>query len=160
MIKNIISNINELRQPCLEVQEGEDIKDIIQDLKDTLIASKTGLGLSANQIGYNKKISYIRMPKQNEKKEIIYDELIMINAKIIDKQEPIKFWESCLSFRGISLYTRRYSIVTVEFENEQRKKITSLYTGLLAVVIQHEYFHTIGKTLFDARYKDINHRKK
>jgi peptide deformylase len=152
MIKLIITNIQELRKPCEEVKEGENINDIVQDLKDTLIATKHGLGLTANQIGYNKKISYIRNPKQ-QGKEIVYDELIMLNAKIIDKQEPIKFWESCLSFKGIGVYTKRYSIITVEFENEARKKITSLYTGLLSVIIQHEYSHLLGKTMFDYKWK-------
>jgi peptide deformylase len=50
MIKSIVTNIVELRKSCEEVTKKDNIKEIIQNLKDTLEAQK-GFGLSANQIG-------------------------------------------------------------------------------------------------------------
>src|SRR3972149_587367 len=47
----------------------DNIKEIIQKLKDTLACYK-GLGLSANQIGIQKRISYIKIPKMNKDKQV------------------------------------------------------------------------------------------
>ena len=93
----IVTDIRELRKPCQEVTKEDNIKEIIQQLKDTL-ESVGGLGISANQIGIQKKISYLKIPKFTDKK-IEFNEYILINAKIIEKSRPIQIKnESCLSF--------------------------------------------------------------
>lgn len=155
MIKPIITNIKELRKPCELVQQGEDVSQIITDLKDTL-ASKKGLGLTANQIGYNKAISYLKIPKKiNPKtKEIEYSEIILINGKIIEKDRAIKVnGESCLSFPGISVITKRYVFITVEYLDEQLKLKTAMFQDLESVAIQHELDHQQGKILFDKKWR-------
>jgi peptide deformylase len=162
-IKSIVTDINLLRKPCLLVEKGEDVKQIIIELKETLNKfSSKALGLSANQIGYNKSVCYIRVPyfdQKNKKTEI--KELILINPKIIEKDKPIKVQnESCLSFPGISVTTKRYVYCTVYYLDENFKEHTALMQDLESLVILHEYDHTIGKTIFDNRYKDINRRTK
>lgn len=155
MIKSIVSNINELKKPCDLVTEKDDIKTIIQDLKDTL-ESKKGLGLSANQIGIQKRISYIKLPQAINKKtkEIQYNEYILINAKIIEHNRPIKVKnESCLSFPGVYVDTRRYVFITVEFLNEKMELQTGLMQDLEAIIVQHEIAHQQSMTLFDYKWR-------
>jgi len=108
----IVTNYNFLRKPCQEITKEDNIKEIIQKLKDTL-NNVGGLGISANQIGILKKISYIRIPQMKDKK-LDFKELILINPKIIEKNRYIKVKnEACLSFPGIYIDTKRYIFITV-----------------------------------------------
>ncbi len=157
MVRPIVTLITDLKKSCLPVEKNENVKEIIQDLKDTLNSfSHKAVGITANQIGYNKKISYIRIPKsKNEKtQEWIYNEYILINAKITGKSRPIKVQgEGCLSFPGLSLTTRRYIFVTVEFENEKRQIQTGLFQDYESLAVQHEIDHTLGLTIFDRKWR-------
>jgi len=150
----IVTNILELRKPCQKVTKEDNIKEIIQKLKDTL-ESNGGLGLTANQIGINKRISYVKIPKfTNKNKEIQYNECVLINAKIIEKQTPLKVKdEGCLSFSGVYVDTIRYVFCTIESLNEKLELQTNLYQDLEALAIQHEIDHQNGVTIFDRKWR-------
>lgn len=156
----IITDINYLRQPCAEITKEDNYKEIMQKLKDTL-ESVGGLGISANQIGIQKRISYIKIPKfTNKNREIEYNEYILINPKIIEHDNPIKVrGEGCLSFPGVYVDTLRYIYCTVEYLDENFKQQTGLMQDIEAFCFAHEIDHTNGIILFDRRYKDINYRK-
>lgn len=153
MIQEIITNINELRRPCDAVEMNENITGIVQDLKDTLV-SKKGLGLSANQIGINKKISYIKVPISiSQNKEIQYVEHVLINARIIEKSKVVQVkGESCLSFSGLKVTTLRYVFITVEYMDEKMELQTRLFQDLIGLVIQHEVDHQLGFTLLQRKW--------
>ena len=149
----IVTNINELKKPCQKVTKEDNIKEIIQKLKDTL-ESIGGLGLSANQIEIQKKISYIKIPKMTRNKKIEFTEFILINAKIIEKDRPIKVQnEGCLSFPGVYIDTLRYVFCTVEYLNEKMEIQTGIYQDLEAFVILHEHSHQCGRTIFDDKWR-------
>jgi len=151
--KKIITNINALKVPCLEVRKDEDIKHIIKDLKDTLNCV-SGLGLSAPQIGYNRQISYIKIPKITKDKKIEFNEYILINAKIIEKDRPIQVKnEGCLSFPGVSVDTLRYVFCTVEYLNEKMELQTGMMQDLESLAVQHEIDHQNSITIFDRKWK-------
>jgi peptide deformylase len=152
MIKSIVTNIAELRKSCELVAKNENIKEILQDLKDTCI-EKHGTGLAANQIGINKRISYVRLPK-NINNKIEFQELYMINARFLDKRGKFTVkGEQCLSFPGIKVETDRYIFIIVEFENEKRELQTMALQDYEALIIQHEVSHQNGKTIFDYKHK-------
>ena len=154
-IKSIITNLAELQKPCLPVEKDEDISQILTDLKDTL-QRVGGLGLTANQIGVPKKISYIKIPKSINKqtKQIEYDEFYLINAEIIEKQKKIIVNdEGCLSFPGIRVTTDRYVFITAKFENEKRQIQTGLFQDLQGLVVQHEFDHQSGTVILDRKHK-------
>lgn len=150
----IITNINLLKKSCFSVEKEENISKIIQDLKDTLV-NKRGWGLSANQIGYNKKISYIHVPKKidSRTKQVEYLDLILVNPKIVEKDTIIKIKESCLSFPGVVVETKRYAFLTVEFETEKRETQTGLFSDIEALAVQHEIDHLNGLTIFDRKWR-------
>jgi len=154
MIRPIVTNINELRKPCELIKKEDNIKEIIQDLKDTLEVKKC-IGLTANQIGINKKISYIKIPKFIDKdKKIQYNEYIIINAKIIEKDRPVRINnESCVSFPGINVITRRYVYITLEYLDENLLPQASAFQDLESLVIQHEVAHQESKTIFCFKWK-------
>ena len=119
-----------------EVENIEDVKELIQDLKDTLDNTERGCGISAIQIGVSKRVCIIK-PEPNKS-------FAMINPVIIDKKGTCLFNEGCLSAPEASKVVQRANRVTVEFINENggRQRITR--GGLTAIIIQHELDHFDG----------------
>jgi len=152
--KPIITSIKELRIPSVPVEKGEDVKSIIKDLKETLAAHPTGLGLSAPQIGIKKQISYIRMPYLSDNKTIEYRETVLINPVITEKANRIRFkQEGCLSFPKLYIDTARYIFITVKYQDENFKEYTEMFQDLNGIAISHEIDHLNGKTIFDRKWK-------
>jgi peptide deformylase len=150
MIKSIITDIKELRKPSELVTKHDDFKSIIIDLKDTLIANPSGIGLSACQIGYDKRISYLRIPKS---KTEFYD-YILINPKIIEKiGKTTSFKEGCLSFPGITVITARYLTILVEYYDENFEKRTGMFDGIESIAAAHEIDHLNGLTIFQRKWR-------
>jgi peptide deformylase len=152
--KSIITNINELRKPCQEVTKEDNIKDLLKDLKDTCV-STNGWECSANQVGINKKVSYIRVPKMDQKtKKIEFTELYLINAKIVERARPyIVKNEGCISFPGLSVQTDRYVFITVSYLDEKYQEQTTMLQDYEALAVQHEIDHQNGITIFDRKHK-------
>ena len=119
-----------------EVENIEDVKELIQDLKDTLDNTERGCGISAIQIGVLKRVCIIK-PEPNKS-------FAMINPVIIDKKGTCLFNEGCLSAPEAAKVVQRANRVTVEFinENGERQRITR--GGLTAIIIQHELDHFDG----------------
>jgi len=153
-IKPIITNIIELKKPCIPIEKNEDISQIVQELKDTLSTLK-GYALSANQIGYNKRVCYLRIPQYNkESKKIEIQEIVAINPKIIEQSMKIKCHkEGCLSFPGVRVDTARYVFCIVQYEDEKRETHTDIVQDLASFIWQHEIDHLRGFIIFDRKYK-------
>lgn len=151
--KPLITNYKQLRIPCEPVTKEDDIKSIIKDLKDALDVYG-GIGISANQIGINKRISYLRIPSVTEDKKIKIDEIILINAKIIEHSGSFIFKkEGCISFPGLFLDTDRYIFITISNYNEKLEPNTFLSQDFEACVIQHEEAHLRGLTLLEFKHR-------
>ena len=161
MIKKIVTDITALRHPSILVEKNEDIKELIQDLKDTL-ATTTGYALAAPQIGINKQVCYIKIIKNIDKeaKKIDYEEIVAINPRIIEKDRKIIFRrEGCLSLLGLRIDTDRYVFCIVEYENEKRELQTSMPQDIISFIWQHEIDHLEGRTIIERKHKDINRRR-
>lgn len=143
-MKDIIFDPNQvLRSKCEDVKKGEfeKIRKIISDLKDTLQNTKNGIGLAANQIGYTKKIFYIKLDDF---------EKIFINPEITNKsKEQVLLEEGCLSVPNKVGQIARFKKVIVKAYNEDGNKFKLKTKGLLAQVIQHEIDHLDGKLYID-----------
>jgi len=149
---SLVSDRTLLSKPSEIVTKEDDVAGIVKKLKDTL-STQSGLALTANQIGINKRISYLRIPKFNGK-GIEFTEMVVINAKIIERDKPIKVNnEACLSFPGISVVTQRFVFCTVEYLDENLKSQVMSYQDLEAMVLQHEIDHQNGITLFDRKWR-------
>lgn len=139
MIREVLTYPNDerLTQKSEDVEEiTEEIKVLIQDLKDTLNQTETGCGISAVQIGIMKKVCIIK-PDANT-------EFAMINPKITKREGVCLFREGCLSAPNKEKTVQRAKKVSVEYidENGEKKRITR--GGLAAIVIQHEMDHFDG----------------
>jgi peptide deformylase len=95
-----------------------------------------GLGLSANQVGINKRLCVVNMGDKN---------WIMFNPKIVKKSEELSnLSEGCLSYPGLYLKVPRSNSVTVQFQAMNGAWVEQTVEGLVAVCIQHELDHLDG----------------
>lgn len=151
----IITDKELLKRPSEKIVPGDNVKSIIQELKKAVANRPNSIGLSAPQIGYQKKISYIKVPFVNPKTNgLEYNEMILINPKIIEASKLfILKGEGCCSFPGIRIDTDRYIFITVEYLDENLKPQTYLSQDMEAFAIQHEVDHLSGILFFDRKHK-------
>ena len=109
---------------------------VANDLMDTLRANALScVGMAANMIGVSKCI----IAFQND--DGSYME--MFNPKIVSAFGEYETEETCLSLSG-ARKTKRYQIITVEYETRKMEKKKDTFVGFTAQIIQHEVDHTNG----------------
>lgn len=156
MIKPIITDCAILKKPSEKVSPEDDIKSIIQDLKDTIASQPHSIGLSAPQIGIQKCVCIVRLPVgvNQETKKVEFTEKILINPIITEKDKRVQLkGEGCSSFAGISVNTDRYIYITLEYLDESLKLQAGCMQDWESFAIQHEVDHLNGILLFDRKHK-------
>ncbi|CAL4043421.1 Peptide deformylase [Buchnera aphidicola (Takecallis arundicolens)] len=118
------------------------IQNIINDMFETMY-NKQGIGLAATQVDIKLNIIVIDLMIKK------YQPIVLINPKIIKKIGIIQTKESCLSIPGISKKITRAKEIKISALNYYGKKIYISAHELLAICIQHEMDHLIGKLLID-----------
>jgi peptide deformylase len=145
----IITDRSMLKRPSEPVQPSESALGIFSALRETLEASVTGIGLAAIQIGIA-KCCFITRRKHND--TWIYNEFE--NPSIIEFSNPFIYsGESCLSFPGVFVNTLRYHRITVLNGSLHEEPV--IYTGIDAVVVQHEFDHLSGIVHYDREFKPV-----
>ena len=139
MIKEILTYPNNkdiLTQKSIEVEDinAQEIKDLIQDLKDTL-NSTAGVGISAVQIGELKRICLIKINGQIK---------TLINPVITKTRGEVEFREGCLSAPDVATTTKRAQKVWVDYIDENGRKRELADGGLCSIIVQHELDHFDG----------------
>ena len=134
-------------------------EDVISAALFTALEKEKGFGLSANQIGIDKRMCVIN----------IKEPMILVNPKIVKRsEEAVQYIESCLSLpktmrkpkntvRSISITVETDNLGTVEFGPDEKDKIGTdghnsfADEGLLeCVVAQHEIDHLDGILITDS----------
>lgn len=167
MQKEIIQVENKiLREKSEEIKledvSSKEIKDLVQDLKDTLKNAQNGIALSAVQIGVLKRVFVVSgkaFCESEEREDCKNPDLVLINPKII-KQSKEKEWmeEGCLSIKGTYGIVERSIKTQIEALDESGKKISRGGSGLLSQIFQHEIDHLNG-VLFIDKAKEIYEEK-
>jgi len=145
----IIKDISKLKHKCKEVTDFKNAEKIAAELLNELSNSKNGIGLAANQIGYDERICVVN----------VKEPIVLINPKIIDKsKETFVFAEGCLSFPNKKIKTTRHISVSVECDNIDSTLFftadsNKLEDALECACIQHEIDHLDGITMFDRQVK-------
>lgn len=108
---------------------------LLQDLQDTLLAHRENcVGMAANMIGVNKRV-IIAM--------VGFLPVIMVNPKIVLKNDQYETSEGCLSLPG-ERSTTRYKNITVQYLDRNFKPVTQEFSDFTAQIIQHEIDHLDG----------------
>ena len=135
-----------LRKAAEPVEEiNDEIINTINDMLETLYASKDGVGIAAPQIGVSKRIIIIDTnPSDASSKPIV-----LINPEIVEKEGESIAEEGCLSVPDIRSDVKRCERIIVEGLDHEGNKIRVEGTGLLARVFQHEIDHINGTLFID-----------
>lgn len=118
------------------------IRQLIDDMRDTMYAAP-GIGLAATQVDAHIQLIIIDTSKEQNKLQVF------INPKIVAKSGQQDYEEGCLSVPGIYETVTRAEKITVEALDNNGKKFKLEAEGLLAVCIQHEMDHLLGKVFVE-----------
>lgn len=152
-----------LRKKCVDIDKDyPGLDQLIKDMYETMYEAN-GVGLAAPQI--NKAIRLFVVDAtpfaevdEDEEPEFTPEEMkqmngfkkTFINAQILEEVgEEWKFNEGCLSIPKIREDVLRKPKLTIEYYDENFKKHTETYDGVIARVIQHEYDHIEGVLFTD-----------
>jgi len=137
--------------------EYPELKSVIANMYDTMY-NAYGVGLAAPQVGLPIRLFIVDTEpfsdsddvKANEKEQLKDFKRTFINAKILKEEgEEWVFNEGCLSIPDVREDVSRKEKITIEYLDEDFKKNTEVFDGLIARVIQHEYDHIEGVLFVD-----------
>lgn len=119
------------------------IKTLIADMFETMYEAK-GIGLAATQVNVHERLIVMDI---SEGRDV---PLVLINPKILwASPETHVNEEGCLSVPGIYDGVKRHDAVKVEaLDGDDRTQLIEA-DGLLAVCIQHEMDHLMGKVFVE-----------
>jgi peptide deformylase len=120
----------------------EKVKKLIKDMAETMYAAP-GVGLAATQVDVHQQIIVIDISETHN------ELLVLINPEIIASEGENKYEEGCLSVPGIYDKVKRAEKITIKAINENNENIELKTEGLLAVCIQHEMDHLLGKVFVE-----------
>lgn len=123
-------------------KEVAEIKDFMQRINQHGYFGRKGLAIAQPQVNAEAPKCYF----------VTSNLKVFINPKITEKENPIESRECCLSYphRG-EKKVRRYSKITVQYQDEKMKPHTETFEGLDAFIFQHEISHLNGKYIYDSK---------
>lgn len=140
-----------LREKAKKVTKvDKKIKDLIQDLKDTLAIQKDpeGVGLAAPQIG--KSLQIFLAKYKDFERVVINPTIVDISKKIAKNEKKNKeILEGCLSLPHYYGPLKRASSVKLSYLNEKGEEITEEFVDFKAQIILHEIDHLNGILFVD-----------
>jgi peptide deformylase len=124
------------------VQVTDKIRSLIQNMAETMYAAP-GIGLAATQVDVHQRIIVIDTSETHDQL------LVLINPEIIASHGVSDYEEGCLSVPGIYGKVKRAEAVTVKALNAEGESFVLDANGLLAICIQHEMDHLVGKVFVE-----------
>ncbi len=119
------------------------LKKLVADMAETMYESE-GIGLAASQINVHEQVIVIDLSETHD------GLLTFINPEIIwTSPEKTVYQEGCLSVPGIYDDVERHVQITVRALDATGQSFELNADGLLAICIQHEMDHLIGKVFVE-----------
>ncbi|MDH5205729.1 MAG: peptide deformylase [Hylemonella sp.] len=126
----------------VEAVDGR-IKALIDDMLETMYDAH-GIGLAATQVDVHERVIVIDVSEQREQP------LVLINPEIVwQSAETHVNEEGCLSVPGIYDGVERFDAVHVRAWDRAGKTQMVEAEGLLAICVQHEMDHLLGKVFVE-----------
>jgi len=116
--------------------------ELIDAMFATMYAAP-GIGLAATQVDVHKQVLVLDVSEEKNQP------LALVNPKIIEREGEQVYQEGCLSVPGIFADVERAERIVVEAQDRHGQSHRLDAHGLLAVCIQHEMDHLIGKLFVD-----------
>jgi len=160
---NCLKESNPLINKKLREVSVEEGNAIATELFQILNQRGDGIGLAANQVGIDAQVAVVN----------VIEPLVLINPKIISKENEINYYEGCLSYPKKGVNTKRYETIEVTSANVEGSMLFSgVETGetgkgswedkqkndddrnmrlLESVCVQHEIDHLNGIVCMDRK---------
>jgi peptide deformylase len=119
-----------------------DIRKLVRDMAETMYAAP-GIGLAATQVDVHKRIIIMDISETRDALQVF------INPEILAATGEAECEEGCLSVPGYYDKVTRAALVRVRARGERGEGFEIDAEGMLAVCIQHEMDHLIGKVFVD-----------
>ena len=138
-----------LRGPTEEVEFplSDENKIIIKNMI-TLMYQAKGIGLAANQAGYNRRIFVMDSSNEKDKPQVFINPVITAKNNI--KSKDI---EGCLSCPAQEVKVSRSVSVNLDWMCEHGEKQHKTFYYLPSRIVQHEMDHLNGKLIIDEKNK-------
>jgi peptide deformylase len=119
-----------------------EIRKLVRDMAETMYAAP-GVGLAATQVDVHKRIIVMDISDARDALRVF------INPEILESSGEAEAEEGCLSVPGYYDKVTRSAKVRVRAQNDQGEHFELDAEGMLAVCIQHEMDHLVGKVFID-----------
>ncbi len=127
--------------PVAEVDET--VRRLVDDLLESMYAAE-GVGLAATQVDVHRRVIVI------DTSDLRNEPHVLINPELVALSEEMVFGdEGCLSVPEIYDKVRRHARVTVRAQDRDGAVREIAADGLLAVCVQHEMDHLMGKVFVE-----------
>ena len=121
---------------------GPDIERLVRDMAETMYAAP-GIGLAATQVDVHKRVIVIDISETRD------DLHVFINPEILEAEGEVECEEGCLSVPGYYDKVRRAERIRVRAQDATGESFELSTDGLLAVCVQHEMDHLVGKVFVE-----------
>ena len=119
------------------------IRRLVDDMLESMYAAD-GVGLAATQVDVHERVIVIDTSDTRD------DPRVLINPELIAKSKEMTFTdEGCLSVPLIYDKVQRHTEVTVRALGRDGEPHEFEATGLLAICVQHEMDHLMGKVFVE-----------
>jgi peptide deformylase len=146
-----MSRLNILRYPDARLHKvaravaavDERVVRLVDDMLETMYAAQ-GIGLAATQVDVHERVIVIDVSEGHDQP------LVLINPELVaQSEEMVSGEEGCLSVPEIYDKVPRHARVSVRALGRDGVARTIDADGLLAVCIQHEMDHLVGKVFVE-----------
>ena len=133
-----------LREKARSVAEVDtEIKQLVQDMFDTMYKDNSSVGLAANQVGVPVRVIVMDVSRER------HEPLCLINPEILETRGKIMMDEGCLSFPNLYLPVERAEWVKIKALDAEGQPYELASDGLLGRCILHELDHIEGIVFTD-----------
>jgi peptide deformylase len=133
--------LHTIAAPVTEVDET--VRRLVDDLLESMYAAE-GVGLAATQVDVHRRVIVI------DTSDLRNEPHVLINPQLVECSEEMVFGdEGCLSVPEIYDKVQRHARVTVRAQDRDGTVREIAADGLLAVCVQHEMDHLMGKVFVE-----------
>jgi len=121
---------------------NDETRQLVADMLETMYA-ENGIGLAATQVNVHQRVVVIDLSEERNQPQIF------INPEITEKSGDTTYEEGCLSVPQNYANVERAAEITLKAQDLDGNWFEIKADGLLAICLQHELDHLIGKLFID-----------
>ncbi len=128
----------------------DSVRNLLQDLVDTMIDAGHSVGIAAPQIGDLRRAVVVDVSNSKlGKKQQNHGLIQMVNPEIIEREGSCEVREGCMSVPDYTGNVTRAESIVVQYQDENNQHRVIRAEGFEAIAIQHEIDHLDGLLFLD-----------